>query len=46
MKKSDESRVYEPPVLEVLGDLHELTEGPVFGRVTDMVFPHVKLSGT
>ena len=45
-EKSGEGRVYEPPKLEVLGDLHELTEGPVFGTAADTTFPHVKLSGT
>jgi hypothetical protein len=40
---SEEKISYQPPVLTVLGAVHELTEGPIQGLIA---FPHNKLSGT
>ena len=43
--KSNEVKIsYQPPVLTVLGAVHELTEGPIRGLIADLTFPHLKLS--
>ena len=35
---------YEAPVLEELGTVHELTEGPISGTQFDITFPHEPIS--